>query len=146
MKNLLYFGIILILASCGLNELERGSTVNVNGREVSTVKTGPLEVMTEDLGKMDWYEAMKACADLGDGWRLPGKDELNILYNIKDKIGGFASNNYWSHTESFFQNVWVQGFSGGGQVVIGDYSSAYVRAVRLEGESEDETNRANRYQ
>ena len=26
------------------------STVNVNGREVSTVKVGNLEVMTEDLG------------------------------------------------------------------------------------------------
>ena len=42
---------------------------------------------------------MKACAALGGGWRLPTKDELNILYENKDKIGGFASNNYWSSTE-----------------------------------------------
>ena len=34
-----------MLASCG------SSTVNVDGREVSTIKIGDLEVMTEDLGR-----------------------------------------------------------------------------------------------
>ena len=37
-------------------------------------KIATLEVMTEDLGKMTWYEAKKACADLGGGWRLPTKE------------------------------------------------------------------------
>ena len=42
--------------------------------------------MTEDLGEMNWDDAMKACADLGDGWRLPTKDELNLLYENRIKL------------------------------------------------------------
>ena len=85
MKNLLLFVAIAL-------------SINVFGQ--STVKIGNLEVMTEDLeGKMTWEDAMKACADLGDGWRLPTKDELNTLYQNKDKIGGFADYGYWSSTE-----------------------------------------------
>jgi len=39
-------------------------------------------------------------------WFLPSKDELNLLYQVKDKIGGFATNlssgvspAYWSSTQ-----------------------------------------------
>tara|TARA_B110000285_G_C14984281_1_gene543012 strand:- start:759 stop:878 length:120 start_codon:yes stop_codon:yes gene_type:complete len=39
----------------------------VDGRAVSTIKTGNLELMTEDLGHMNWNEANKACENLGDG-------------------------------------------------------------------------------
>ena len=135
MKNLLYLGIILILASCGSNESEstasNESTVNVNGREVSTVKVGNLEVMTEDLGHMSWDDAKKACADLGDGWRLPTKDELNVLYENKDEIGGFADSlYYWSSTEDDNNDAWIQLFLDGDQFtnVMDDYGS--VRSVR----------------
>ena len=134
MKNLLYLGIILILASCGSNESEstasNESTVNVNGREVSTVKVGNLEVMTEDLGHMSWDDAKKACADLGDGWRLPTKDELNVLYENKDEIGGFANDYYWSSTETDSGDAWIQSFSKGHQ--LSDYKELdfSVRSVR----------------
>ena len=111
MKNLLYLGIILMVASCGSNESENEKlktdleemskknleleaklkAIEAETPQFKTIKIGNLEVMTEDLGgKMDWDEAMKACADLDEGWRLPTKDELNILYENKDKIGGFA--------------------------------------------------------
>ena len=126
-----------MFASCGSNESESAaesesatSTLNVSGREVSTIKIGNLEVMTEDLGKMTWEDAKKACADLGDGWRLPTKSELNILYENKDKIGGFATNYYWSSTEGGGDNAWRQDFLYGTQLgdVRGNYY--YVRAVR----------------
>jgi hypothetical protein len=62
-----------------------------------------LEVMQEDLGQMTWYDALKTCAELGDGWRLPTKYELeNDLYKNKDKIGGFkeeSMDKYWSATQ-----------------------------------------------
>ena len=117
------------------------STVNYNGREVSTVKIGNLEVMTEDLGEegdefqepyllMDWYEAMEACADLGDGWRLPTKDELNVLYQNKDKIGGFAIVYYWSSTEDGGSSAWGQLFDDGTQGYGNKNGNTYVRAVR----------------
>ena len=56
MKNLLYFGIILMLASCGSNEEEIKEEERY---DVSTVKVGNLEVMTEDLGHMSWDDAKK---------------------------------------------------------------------------------------
>ena len=77
MKKVLYLGIVLILVSCGSNEVESTTTnVNMDGRQVSTIQIGNLEVMTGSLGKMPWNEAKKACENLGDGWRLPTKDEL----------------------------------------------------------------------
>jgi hypothetical protein len=102
--------------------------------QVSTIKIGSLEVMSEDLGKMKWENAKKACADLGDGWRLPTKDGLNILYENKDKIGGFASNHYWSSTEGDSYGAWEQSFSDGGQFSgHSDNNRSYVRAVRAFG-------------
>ena len=107
MKKLLLFGALAL-------------AINAFGQ--STVKIG-IEVMTEDLGKMNWYEAVKACAALGDGWRLPTQDELNILYENKDKIGGFADNFYWSSTENDSDFAWAAYFSF-------KYTTSYVRAVR----------------
>ena len=124
MKKLLYLGIVLILGSCG------SSTVNVDGREVSTIKIGNLEVMTEDLGRMNWYEAKKACKNLGDGWRLPTKDELNLLFQNRGKIGGFAYFVYWSSTEFDSFNAWYQSFIERYQGFNVKNTNFYVRAVR----------------
>jgi hypothetical protein len=41
-----------------------------------TIKIGTLEVMTTDLGSMAAIEAAKACHAIGEGWRLPTRDEL----------------------------------------------------------------------
>ena len=97
-----------------------------------TVRIGNLEVMTEDLGgNMTWDEAVKACEDLGDGWRLPTKTELNILYENREKIGGFAITNYWSSTEYVYSTVWEQNFGLGNQGnFVGKNGPGYVRAVR----------------
>ena len=104
----------------------------INRYPSSTIKIGNLEVMTEDLGEMEWDEAMKACADLGDGWRLPTKDELNILYKNKDEIGGFENlfgAAYWS---SKFDNdsAWLQDFGDGNQDLYFKDDTYYVRPVR----------------
>ena len=125
MKKLLYLGIVLMLASCG------SSIVNVDGREVSTIKIGDLEVMVEDLGlrMMDWDEAKKACENLGGGWRLPTKEELNILYENKDKIGADASYNYWSSTEDDNGSAWTQLFFNGFQVT--QKMKYYFNAIRV---------------
>ena len=101
------------------------------GQDFKTIKIGSLEVMTEDLGEMDWDEAKKACADLGDGWRLPTKDELNVLYENKDNIGGFAGYAYWSSTESDNLHAWGQDFLFSGNQYGNEKSyPIYVRAVR----------------
>ena len=100
------------------------------GQDFKTIKIGNLEVMKEDLGEMNWDDAVKACADLGDGWRLPTKDELNILYENKDKIGGFANWYYWSSKEFVFNDAWGQYFGNGSQSPGIKTETVYVRAIR----------------
>ncbi len=46
-------------------------------------------------------------------WYLPSKFELNLLYNQKIVVGGFASNGYWSSSEGYSYGAWGQGFSYG---------------------------------
>ena len=150
MKKLLYIGLILMFGSCGPNEItEEGPNreeikeeerIRMEVKEEleeekrieerSSIKIGDLKVMTDDLGEMNWEEAVKACKNLGYGWRLPTKEELNILYENKDKIGGFASSNYWSSTEYGSYTAWGQGFDIGDQTNFSKSSPYYVRAVR----------------
>ena len=83
-----------------------------------------------DLGEMNWDDAMKACADLGDGWRLPTRLELLLMYNNQDELGGFAGNYYWSSTEDNGYDAWWQSFFNGDQVQDTKGYNFYVRAVR----------------
>ena len=53
-----------------------------------TIKIDDLLVAQNDFPKrMNWNNAY---AKLGKGWRLPTKDELDTLYQNRDKIVGFA--------------------------------------------------------
>ena len=86
--------------------------------------------MSDNLGLMSWHEAIVACKSLGPGWRLPTKDELNMFYENKEEIGGFANYYYWSSTEFDNVSAWVQVFSNGNQSILNKFNSFYVRAVR----------------
>ena len=92
---------------------------SINGLEVS-----------DNLGNMNWDEAKIACKKLGTGWRLPTKDELDMLYENREEIGGFANNSYWSSTEYDNGSAWFQNFYLGYQTNFTKNSIAYVRAVR----------------
>jgi hypothetical protein len=95
------------------------------------IKIGKLEVAQNDFPTpMIWDDAKKACADLGSGWRLPTKDELNLMYLNEDKIGGFAYNFYWSSTELYLNVAWGQDFGNGGQYGFYKIYNFNVRAVR----------------
>jgi hypothetical protein len=90
------------------------------------------EVYHEDLKPAHtWEEAKEACEALGEGWRLPTKEELNEMYKNRDMVGGFANNYYWSSTEYGNYIAWLQNFYDGGQTYDdknGNYGN--VRAVR----------------
>jgi len=64
---------------------------------------------------MNWDDAMAECEALGDGWHLPTKGELNLLYLNKDAIGGFVKDYYWSSTESEHNadKAWRKDFTNG---------------------------------
>ena len=90
-----------------------------------------LEVAQYDFpNEMEWFDAVKVCANLGSNWRLPTKDELSLLYNNKDKIGGFASDYYWSSTEEGSDYAWWQDFAEGLQIFFFKDDATNVRAVR----------------
>jgi len=100
----------------------------------TTKKIGKLEVMTEDLGKMSWTDATKACRELGEGWRLPTREELTTLYENKDVIGGFAVGVYDAYLSSTIyatNSSWVRSFADGKEDT--DYTGSdnnRARAVR----------------
>lgn len=79
--------------------------------------------------------AAKVCANCetdgyGD-WYLPSKAELELLYQLKEKIGGFENDMYWSSTEFNVGFCWVQNFNGyGGQYTQNKSSAFAVRCVR----------------
>lgn len=65
-----------------------------------------------------------------DGF-LPSKNGLNLMYQNKTTIGGFANYYYWSSTDAGSMHAWVQSFLGGVQFKNPKYiSTERVRAVR----------------
>jgi len=61
---------------------------------------GDIEVAQYNFPEyMNWYDAKKACSNLGNGWRLPTDDELWNMYLNREKIGNYQNNYYWSSTE-----------------------------------------------
>jgi hypothetical protein len=95
------------------------------------IEIGSLEVAQNDFPKgMAWSEARRACANLGSGWRLPTKDELNFLYINQKKIGGFGWFTYWSSMESDYDNAWAHRFGTGIQDRFNKNIDFNVRAVR----------------
>ena len=88
------------------------------------------EVYPEDLGEFTWKKAKEACAKLGDGWRLPTREELHLMWLNRDTIGGFAAAYYWSCSEASNGNAWGQYFNIGNQSLSLKVTTDYVRAVR----------------
>ncbi|MEM7105498.1 MAG: hypothetical protein AAF502_20340 [Bacteroidota bacterium] len=92
-----------------------------------------LTTQTEDLGWLKWDEAVIACKKNGDEWRLPTKDELNMIYNnlhIKG-LGNLEDGSYWSSTEGGdFDTAWDQYFEGGFQSELEKDYIRLARAVR----------------
>ena len=123
---------LLIIPMLFMCSMVIGQSKKIIGKPI---KIENLEVAQHDFPKeMTWYDAKKACYALGSRWRLPTKDELDILYRNKNEIGGFANIYYWSSTGAMSTyHAWYQNFSMGGQYDDGNKSSPYnfyVRAVR----------------
>ena len=87
------------------------SFVSVSQIIGTTYKLDSIEIAQFDLPtEVTWYNAKRECKELGKGWRLPTKDELDRMYNNKDLIGNFVNTNYWSSTEYNSDYAWMQVF------------------------------------
>jgi hypothetical protein len=106
------------------------SSLSVNDIIGEPIKIGNLSVAQYDFTDvMDWRNAMQACNALGNGWRLPTKSELYILYKNKNNIKGFLNDAfYWSSTEDDNCCAWFQNFSGWSKIDM-KMVTMHVRAV-----------------
>ena len=84
------------------------TTTGATGTALGTGLANTNAIIASQGGTAGSYAyAAGICADYSvteggvtyDDWFLPSKDELNILYLNKDKIGGLKSSFYWSSTE-----------------------------------------------
>lgn len=85
------------------------------------------------------YEAAEYCDGLSahgydDGWYLPARDELNLLWNGGDPIAGVTESGsdwYWSSSEYVLNyGAWFQRFSDGSQSFSTKNYAFLVRCVR----------------
>ena len=79
---------------------------------------------------LNWEDSKKACIELGEGWRLPSKKELNLLFQNKEKIGGFVETNYWSSTQFDGYGSCYQNFTSGYQSDTDKRSLYHIRCIK----------------
>ena len=120
-----------------VNQPTRNRILQTNNPIIGTTSIiGNLEIAQFDIpNRMKWEEAINACESLGNGWRLPTKEELNILYLYKERIGGFSRYFYWSSSEFVTKSdgivAWIQDFVDGAQSRFPKNKENWaVRAVR----------------
>lgn len=132
MKKLFVFLFVTILTSCGAELEPPKSNTEYKNIIGVTKKIDDLEIAQYDFPQgLEWPQAKSACEALGNGWRLPTKSELNVLYQNKDMIGGWKGNSYYSSEEYDNDFVWRQRFDDGSQLNDGHkYLTNNVRAVR----------------
>jgi hypothetical protein len=125
MKKLLLFPLLVITCFCFAQDAKE-----IIGKPVTI---GNLVVAQNDFpNSMTWDNAKKACAKLGNGWRLPTKNELNTLYQNKNAIGYYSDMNYyWSSSVDYYNYfVDIQFFLTGFQGFASKSRDCRVRAVR----------------
>ena len=90
-----------------------------------------LAARLEDVSvKATWHEAKQLTGTHPKEWHLPNKNELQLLYEHRNLVGGFASHLYWSSTESDSFNAWFQNFYTGHQLNGNKNLTHRVRTVR----------------
>lgn len=74
------------------------------------------------------HPAAQACANLGEGWRLPSRSELDQLFQVSNcksangncddtgaVVGGFSATSYSTSEEDYIEYFWKQWFGNGQQ-------------------------------
>ncbi len=108
-----------------------GSWLSANETAIGTGNQNTIDIIA---GCGSAGIAARLCGDLSlngySDWYLPSLNELNKLYLNKAAIGGFASDFYWSSTESIASDANNQNFTNGSQWTSIKQSTYRVRAIR----------------
>ena len=113
-----------------------GEPLQVFQTEYIVLSALKLGVQRTDINRTTllWSDADALCknsrvANLSD-WRLPTKDELFQLYNMKDEIGGFSSSCYWSSTYTpSGSRYYIDFYDGGSGYGTGSRRARCVRSL-----------------
>ena len=126
---------------CAISDQDGGSGIRWNnGSNTTTGATGTAIgtgqanttaiISSQGAGSYAAIVCDNYTADSYSDWFLPSKDELDLLYQQKAVVGGFASTYYWSSSEYNSNSAWTQHFFNGNQVTLAKVNSFRVRAVR----------------
>jgi hypothetical protein len=118
----------------GVNRYTGTAAIGLNSGALNTA----IIVATQMADNQGGDFAAKRCADYsvtvggityGD-WHLPAQFELNLLFNQKTLVGGFANAYYWSSTEFNQSGAVTVDFATGSQTVLVKSTLSNVRAIR----------------
>ena len=131
-------GLIAATADQNSNIQWSSFTSSETGATLSAVFAGKANTDMIISVQVYGYDAAQVCNDYSitidneyyDDWYLPSKYELNLMYLHKAAIGGFANGYYWSSTEIFTVQAFVQDFPSGYQNIRDKDYFHCVRAIR----------------
>ncbi len=107
-------------------------TTGATGTAVGTGSVNTTKIIAVQ-GDQYTYAAL-LCANYAgrgyDDWFLPSKDELYLLYQQKNAVGGFIRGSYWSSSEFDHSLAWHKFFYNDSAVVSHKDRFDGVRAVR----------------
>ncbi len=95
-------------------------------------------IVSLEQTECNWSDAKTWCANLGDGWRLPSRQELRMLYNVMKAVNEvlfFADKeqlkswDYWTNEEYISDRAWYVFMSNGDTSYDDKGDGNYVRAV-----------------
>ena len=105
------------------------------GGTIFSVSGGKYMECSGDLGDHEWQTAIIVAQNYDGGgftdWRLPTKDELNLIYvNLKARNLGSFDSYYMSSSQYDSNNAWIQNFGNGFQFGNPKKYGMMVRAIR----------------
>ena len=132
---------VLVLISCDVSSQPSKSNSDYKNITGKSIKIGNLEIAQYDFPEtMNWGDGKKACEAIGNGWRLPTNNELNLMYEYKDKIGVFSDSPYWGSAKldgikdmqyfHFFKGNKYTGYKNNQGLINQKYNHGTIRAVR----------------
>ena len=141
LRNLFIFSIVCfcVFESFAQNPNKKLPPIKMGGYVIYDKNGHGLIASVQNLGKLDYNEAIKACDSLQvegfSDWRLPTREEFELIHpklNLK-KVGGgsiFQSSWYWTSTEIDKQNAWTHNLQTGLQASYFKDFKCFVKAVR----------------
>ena len=144
MKKLFIILVSLLVTASVYSQTYKVNTfyAELGGYVIKTDGTHGVVVAMQDQGAAPWSDAKAMVNNASkhdangakfNDWRLPTKDELNLIFMQKDSIGGFKGltlTYYWSSAEDDSNSAWNQDFNVGIQSSYYKTSTYGVRAVR----------------